>query len=194
MICVVGIITDGQRVILLKKNNPDWQKGLYNGVCGEVELYSTPLDTIIEKAKEDIGLDILNWKEIDNVGLEGNIELIYFLAILEEDELNKAQTLTDEKVEFFKIDNLPNNILKVLKEQIDKIYVKTKKRRSIIKQVIISIFVLIGFLLASFMLIGKIQSGSFLYYLTSNQSKSEEDISKTIEFKEGFNERIKGSY
>ena len=49
---VVGIITDNEEILLLlKKNNPDWQKGLYNGIGGKVELNTTPLETIIKNVK-----------------------------------------------------------------------------------------------------------------------------------------------
>ena len=43
MRAVVGIITDNEEILLLKKNNPDWQKGLYNGIGGKVELNTTHL-------------------------------------------------------------------------------------------------------------------------------------------------------
>ena len=48
---VVGIITDNKEILLLKKNNPDWQKGLYNGIGGKVELNTTPLEIIIKNVK-----------------------------------------------------------------------------------------------------------------------------------------------
>ncbi len=49
---VVGMITDNEEILLLKKNNPDWQKGLYNGIGWKVELNTIPLDTIIKKYLE----------------------------------------------------------------------------------------------------------------------------------------------
>ena len=33
----MGFITDNQRVLLINKNRPDCQKGLYNGVGGAVD-------------------------------------------------------------------------------------------------------------------------------------------------------------
>ena len=51
---VVGIITDNKEILLLRKNNPDWQKGLYNGIGGKVELNTTPLETIIKKMSRGV--------------------------------------------------------------------------------------------------------------------------------------------
>ncbi|WP_418185419.1 NUDIX domain-containing protein [Aliarcobacter vitoriensis] len=187
---VVGIITDGKKILLLKKNNPDWQKGLYNAVGGKVELESTPLQTIIKDCKDKIGLDIINWKEVDSVLLPNGIELTYFFAILEENDINKAQSLTDERVELFDINNLPKNILKDLKIQIDKIFFKIEKKDSISKKLFIFIVTILFVLFSSLMLLGKVQKGNFLYYLT--EEKKDEDIDKKVQFKKGFNERIFG--
>ncbi|RBQ29185.1 NUDIX domain-containing protein [Aliarcobacter vitoriensis] len=187
---VVGIITDGKKVLLLKKNNPDWQKGLYNAVGGKVELESTPLQTIIKDCKDKIGLDIINWKELDSLLLPNGIDLTYFFAILEENDINKAQSLTDERVELFDINNLPKNILKDLKMQIDKIFFKIEKKDSISKKLFIFIVTILFVLFSSLMLLGKVQKGNFLYYLT--EEKKDEDIDKKVQFKKGFNERIFG--
>ncbi|RBQ30414.1 NUDIX domain-containing protein [Arcobacter sp. FW59] len=187
---VVGIITDGKKVLLLKKNNPDWQKGLYNAVGGKVELESTPLQTIIKDCKDKIGLDIVNWKEVDSVLLPNGIDLTYFFAILEENDINKAQSLTDERVELFDINNLPKNILQDLKMQINKIFFKIEKKDSISKKLFISIVTILFVLFSSLMLLGKVQKGNFLYYLT--EEKKDEDIDKKVQFKKGFNERIFG--
>jgi 8-oxo-dGTP diphosphatase len=58
---VLGFITDRKRVLLIRKNRPDWQKGLYNGVGGLVLLDETPTDAMIREAKEETNLDITDW-------------------------------------------------------------------------------------------------------------------------------------
>ena len=60
---VVGIVTDGSKILLLRKNNPDWQKGLYNGVGGKVNLDETPLEAIIRECQRS---------RIRNLKLESN--------------------------------------------------------------------------------------------------------------------------
>ncbi|WP_323593879.1 NUDIX hydrolase [Aliarcobacter butzleri] len=186
---VVGIVTDGSKILLLRKNNPDWQKGLYNGVGGKVNLDETPLEAIIRECQKEVGLEIPNWNQIETIPLQSGVDLTYFFAVIEEEELKKAQSLQDERVEFFDIDNLPKNILKDLKEQIDNIFLKieSKSHKKIKRIVAYTSIVMLVFLL-SLMIIGKVAKGNFLYFLA--KEKAEEDIDKKAKFKKGFYERM----
>ena len=186
---VVGIVTDGSKILLLRKNNPDWQKGLYNGVGGKVDLDETPFEAIIRECQKEVGLEISNWSEIETIPLQSGVDLTYFFAVIEEEELKKAQGLEDERVEFFDIDNLPKNILKDLKEQIDKIFLKieSKSHKKIKRIVAYTSIVMVVFLL-SLMIIGKVAKGNYLYFLV--KEKVEEDIDKKAKFKKGFYERM----
>ncbi|MCT7912103.1 NUDIX domain-containing protein [Arcobacter lacus] len=186
---VVGIITDGSKILLLRKNNPDWQKGLYNGVGGKVDLDETPLEAIKRGCQKEVGLEISNWSEIETIPLQSGVDLTYFFAVIEEEELKKAQGLEDERVEFFDINNLPKNILKDLKEQIDNIFLKieSKSHKKIKRIVAYTSIVMLVFLL-SLMIIGKVAKGNFLYFLV--KEKAEEDIDKKAKFKKGFYEKM----
>jgi|GEM_PF-1283856 len=192
MVSVVGIVTDGKRVLLLKKKHPNWQKGSYNGVGGEVGFDSTPFETIVKKCEEATGLKIKVWEELEStISPRGN-ELIYFLAIIEKDELKKAQTLSDERVELFKIKKLPNNILKDFKKQVEKRFLEEEKKYDRIKTIFLYILIIIILLSLFLMVIGKARNGDFLYYLKEEEEKNnviEEDINKKIQFQKGFNER-----
>lgn len=98
---VVGIITDNKEILLLKKNNPDWQKGLYNGIGGKVELNTTPLETIIKKSEEDLGINISNWRELDSEISSSGIEIVYFLTTLNEGEIKKLQSKQMKEQNYF---------------------------------------------------------------------------------------------
>lgn len=186
---VVGIVTDGSKILLLRKNNPDWQKGLYNGVGGKVDLDETPLEAIIRECQKEVGLKISNWNQIETIPLQSGVDLTYFFAVIEEEELKKAQGLEDERVEFFDIDNLPKNILKDLKEQIDKIFLKIEsKSHKKIKRIIAYTSIVMLVFLLSLMIIGKVAKGNYLYFLV--KEKAEEDIDKKAKFKKGFYERM----
>ena len=186
---VVGIVTDGSKILLLRKNNPDWQKGLYNGVGGKVNLDVTPLEAIIRECQKEVGLEIPNWNQIETIPLQSGVDLTYFFAVIEEEELKKAQSLQDERVEFFDIDNLPKNILKDLKEQIDNIFLKIEsKSHKKIKRIIAYTSIVMVILLLSLMIIGKVAKGNYLYFLV--KEKVEEDIDKKAKFKKGFYERM----
>ena len=187
---VVGIITDNKEILLLKKNNPDWQKGLYNGIGGKVELNTTPLETIIKKCQEELGANISNWIELDSEISSSGIEIVYFLTTLNEGEIKKLQSQTDERSELFLINNLPKNILQDLKVQIDREFLKPKKKMNRKTKLLIYIFIPIFIILLSLMIVGKIKTGSFLYYLTDKKEDMDKD--KSVEFIKGFKLKLFG--
>ncbi|MGJ0328781.1 NUDIX hydrolase [Aliarcobacter cryaerophilus] len=187
---VVGIITDNEEILLLKKNNPDWQKGLYNGIGGKVELNTTPLETIIKKCQEELGVNILNWIELDSEISSSGIEIVYFLTTLNEGEIKKLQSQTDERAELFSINNLPTNILQDLKIQIERQFFKPKNKMNRKTKLLIYILIPIFIILLSLMIVGKIKTGSFLYYLTDKKEDIDKD--KSVEFIKGFKSKLFG--
>jgi len=187
---VVGIITDNKEILLLKKNNPDWQKGLYNGIGGKVELNTTPLETIIKKCQEELGVNISNWIELDSEISSSGIEIVYFLTTLNENEIKKLQSQTDERAELFSINNLPTNILQDLKIQIERQFFKPKNKMNRKTKLLIYILIPIFIILLSLMIVGKIKTGSFLYYLTDKKEDIDKD--KSAEFIKGFKLKLFG--
>lgn len=187
---VVGIITDNKEILLLKKNNPDWQKGLYNGIGGKVELNTTPLETIIKKCQEELGVNISNWIELDSEISSSGIEIVYFLTTLNEGEIKKLQSQTDERAELFSINNLPTNILQDLKIQIERQFFKPKNKMNKKTKLLIYILIPIFIILLSLMIVGKIKTGSFLYYLTDKKEDMDKD--KSAEFIKGFKSKLFG--
>lgn len=187
---VVGIITDNKEILLLKKNNPDWQKGLYNGIGGKVELNTTPLETIIKKCQEELSVNISNWIELDSEISSSGIEIVYFLTTLNEGEIKKLQSQTDERAELFSINNLPTNILQDLKIQIVRQFFKPKNKMNRKTKLLIYILIPIFIILLSLMIVGKIKTGSFLYYLTDKKEDIDKD--KSVEFIKGFKLKLFG--
>ena len=187
---VVGIITDNKEILLLKKNNPDWQKGLYNGIGGKVELNTTPLETIIKKCQEELGVNISNWIELDSEISSSGIEIVYFFTTLNEGEIKKLQSQTDERAELFSINNLPTNILQDLKIQIERQFFKPKNKMNRKTKLLIYILIPIFIILLSLMIVGKIKTGSFLYYLTDKKEDMDKD--KSSEFIKGFKSKLFG--
>ena len=187
---VVGIITDNKEILLMKKNNPDWQKGLYNGIGGKVELNTTPLETIIKKCQEELGVNISNWIELDSEISSSGIEIVYFLTTLNEGEIKKLQSQTDERAELFSINNLPTNILQDLKIQIERQFFKPKNKMNRKRKLLIFILIPIFIILLSLMIVGKIKTGSFLYYLTDKKEDMDKD--KSVEFIKGFKSKLFG--
>ena len=102
---VLGFIfsKDLKKVILIKKQKPDWQKNLLNGVGGHIKDEEKPFEAIKRKTLEEAGLDIDNWNLIATMNGEGWYLYIYtaFLPINQ-----KIETKTDEEVSEYNIDEI----------------------------------------------------------------------------------------
>jgi 8-oxo-dGTP diphosphatase len=44
------------RVILIRKNRPDFQKGKWNGIGGKLEANESPLDAMVREFREETGI------------------------------------------------------------------------------------------------------------------------------------------
>lgn len=163
---------------------------MYNGIGGKVELNTTPLETIIKKCQEELGVNILNWIELDSEISSSGIEIVYFLTTLNEGEIKKLQSQTDERAELFSINNLPTNILQDLKIQIERQFFKPKNKMNRKTKLLIYILIPIFIILLSLMIVGKIKTGSFLYYLTDKKEDMDKD--KSVEFIKGFKSKLFG--
>lgn len=163
---------------------------MYNGIGGKVELNTTPLETIIKKCQEELGVNISNWIELDSEISSSGIEIVYFLTTLNENEIKKLQSQTDERAELFSINNLPTNILQDLKIQIERQFFKPKNKMNRKTKLLIYILIPIFIILLSLMIVGKIKTGSFLYYLTDKKEDMDKD--KSVEFIKGFKSKLFG--
>lgn len=54
---VVGFAFIGNEVVLIKKNKPEWQKGLLNGVGGKVEDDEFPNEAMAREFREETGVE-----------------------------------------------------------------------------------------------------------------------------------------
>jgi 8-oxo-dGTP diphosphatase len=94
---VVGFLfsPDFKKVVLINKNRPDFQKGLYNGVGGRIEENEAPADAMKREFLEETGLLVENWREY--CVLQGDCVVYVFSASSEDYHL--VQTKTDERVD-----------------------------------------------------------------------------------------------
>lgn len=105
---VLGIINDGKRTLLIKKNRPEWQKGFYNAIGGKIEPNETPLEAIKRETEEECGLVISNWiKATKEVHFNGGVIYI-FKALISPEEIIKFKSITDEEVNIFNKKELDN--------------------------------------------------------------------------------------
>jgi 8-oxo-dGTP diphosphatase len=98
------------KLILIRKNRPEWQAGLLNGVGGKVELKDvTTREAMMREFEEETGIITQN-KEWKYVGLLNFPEAEIFVYAGEcLGELNEFFTsCTDEVVEEFNVRDLQN--------------------------------------------------------------------------------------
>lgn len=104
---------DKTMVVLIKKNRPEWEKGLLNGVGGHIEENETPVEAMTREFREETGVMIPceEWKLLTT--LEGKrstkeeieeFKVWFFYAI--SNQFYKVKTVTDEKVIMLQLDDL----------------------------------------------------------------------------------------
>jgi 8-oxo-dGTP diphosphatase len=54
---VLGFYFDGDRVLLINKTKPEWQRGKLNGLGGTIETGEAPLLAMVREFKEESGID-----------------------------------------------------------------------------------------------------------------------------------------
>lgn len=116
---VVGLVFDEtERVMLIEKKRPDWQKGFLNGVGGEIKINETPLEAMIRECKEESGLFIEKWHLYDEITFDNGVVLNYFCCLVKKEFLDTAKTLTDESIIIQHRSNIKGKIHDDIKQMI----------------------------------------------------------------------------
>ena len=102
---VLGFMFDqsGYNVLLIKKERPDWQKGMWNGIGGSIEIGETPIEAMIREFKEETGILHHNWEDLCVIGDE-NYRCYCFYT--KSKKWGDYKSITDERVEHFSSDAL----------------------------------------------------------------------------------------
>lgn len=95
-----------EKVVLIKKNRPEFMKGLLNGVGGKIELDEEPLAAMQREFFEETGVIVYDW--IENGTLTGDDFIIHcFYSVYA--NVYEVTTKTDEVVgiyNFLEMDGL----------------------------------------------------------------------------------------
>jgi 8-oxo-dGTP pyrophosphatase MutT (NUDIX family) len=67
-VCGFLISKEFDAVLMVKKEKPDWQKGLWNGIGGKIEGSEPPYIAMIREFKEEIGIDSVAYECWENIG------------------------------------------------------------------------------------------------------------------------------
>lgn len=102
---------DLQEVLLIRKRHPEWQAGKINGLGGKCFEGESPAVCIAREVKEESCIDIpvqqwrfvtkLSWKEWD----------VSVFAAKYEGSPRDAETMTDEEVEWFPVNEVPELVI-----------------------------------------------------------------------------------
>jgi 8-oxo-dGTP diphosphatase len=106
---VVGFLFDsrGERVVLIRKNRPDWQKGKVNGVGGKIEPNETPMAAMIREFREETGVETtsLDWENFGSMWDFHEFEIAFYRAFNSE-LLAQTKTCTDEFIEKWDVESV----------------------------------------------------------------------------------------
>lgn len=102
---------DLSRVLLIHKLSPAWQKGKINGLGGKFEKAETYQECIVREVKEETGLVTQNktWTKVGE--LRSSKFYVDVLSGVYSGQEADAKTLEKEKIEWFAVDQLPDNIM-----------------------------------------------------------------------------------
>jgi len=78
---VAGFLFDEAvaNVALIRKEKPEWQKGLLNGIGGKVEKQETPEDAMKREFREETGAEVAGWEFFCKLNFRGG-EVHFFTA------------------------------------------------------------------------------------------------------------------
>jgi len=109
---VVGFLfsENEQSVLLIEKQRPDWQKGLWNGIGGHIEPEETPLQAIVREFKEETGIEStpVVWSNFLTCDY-GDCIVYFFRAFAPYQWLTDAKNMTDEVVGIWNLKAVHNS-------------------------------------------------------------------------------------
>jgi 8-oxo-dGTP diphosphatase len=106
---------DSSHVVLIKKVNPAWQRGFFNGVGGKVEANELSVAAMVREFFEETGVVTRHedWTCFANVFRANCYDVDMYFA---QSELAfSAKTIEAEEIHILKVNELPQNIIPNLK-------------------------------------------------------------------------------
>ena len=106
---------DKKSVVLIEKINPEWQRGLLNGVGGKIEKNETPEMAMSREFEEETGVGTLpeDWEVFSMIHRPLHYK-VYFLYTVSSSAMH-VRTVEEEKVGIYEVDQLPSNTMYNLK-------------------------------------------------------------------------------
>jgi 8-oxo-dGTP diphosphatase len=119
---------DMKSVLMIKKNRPEWQKGLLNGIGGKMEHGEIPIETMIREFQEECGIKTFESDWLSVLDLRFKEAIIYFFAGKNSQIYHSAISLTDEMVVRCDVGNILNGSIARTIENIASLITLSKQR------------------------------------------------------------------
>lgn len=107
---------DRQRVILIQKNRPAWQKGRLNGIGGQLETGESYPDAMYREFEEETGVKVTGWEHFATMSGQSRYEsepsewlVQCYYVTLRHDQFAQAYSKTDETVIYSTINYLTSS-------------------------------------------------------------------------------------
>jgi 8-oxo-dGTP diphosphatase len=100
---------DMQKVALIRKLKPDWQKGLLNGIGGKVEPGESVFEAVIREFKEETSLATMGaeWEYFAHlIGKDFVGEPFDVSFFTSKGDLSRLRSVTEEKIEILGINSI----------------------------------------------------------------------------------------
>lgn len=101
------------KVLLIEKQKPDWQKGKLNGIGGKHDADESSEECVSRETQEETGLDIREdaWKQFSKIKMyDIDVEVDVYAAVYEGNE-SDAESREDLPVSWVPVRALPDNVM-----------------------------------------------------------------------------------
>lgn len=107
---VVGFMyfRDTSRVVLIRKNRPEWMAGCLNGVGGHIEEGESAVEAVVREFQEETGVQtsVDDWSRFCRLDSNHETDVCFYAAIAESERKCPVSTTTDEIVNIVPVDRL----------------------------------------------------------------------------------------
>ena len=102
---VVGFVFNEtmNSVLLIRKNHPEWQSGLLNGIGGKIEEGETPVQAMSREFVEEAGVFVSEdgWRPLGILGSDDFV--VHCFSLISQSAFKSARTTSDEELEWWTV-------------------------------------------------------------------------------------------
>lgn len=102
-VCGFAISEDESKVLLIRKNKPEWMRGFLNGLGGKIEEGETPLQAMCREFQEEAGLLTTYWTLLGRFSDDDTFEVYFFYKKM---NIDRYVQKTDEEIGRFFVSDL----------------------------------------------------------------------------------------